>query len=113
LLEIDAEEAIVDHVPLDPVVVAADLHSGVEVVVVGSRSSQVQPPDGRSVGEDADHRSGAAGVDHDVACSDERNRLLDHHRAGVVARGNAQRLAGGGGIDEALQARCRGPRRIR
>ncbi len=56
-----------------------------------------------TVGLQLEHRALVAGVDGDLACPIDGQRLVEHHGAGIDARRRLQHRAGGRRIDQLLE----------
>ena len=103
LLEVDAEQAVVDFQVFDGVAMAADIEAGIVGVVRIAGSRQAQVADRRVVGIEHHHRALVAGIDDHLATAVDGQRLVDHHRAGVGAGRGLEHGAGFGLVDQILE----------
>ncbi len=103
LLEVDAEQAVVDHQVLDHVAVAAHVEAGIIGVVRIAGTGQVQPAQHRTIGLEGEHRAPVAGIDGDLAAAFDDQRLGHHHRPGIAARRRTQRGTRRRRIDQVLE----------
>ncbi len=105
LLQVDAEQAVVDHVVLHDVEVSAHLDTRIEVVVGVARVHQAQPLHLCPVSVEQDDCALPAIVDGHLAAAIDGHGLVHHHRAGIDAGRRRQHAAGFRGIHQGLQGR--------
>ena len=103
LLQVDAEQAVVDDIVLDDVEVAAHLNAGVDVVMGIAGIGQAQVLEGGPVGLEQDDGALAPAIDDHLVAAIKRERLGDDQGAGVGARFRGQGVTGLGRIHQGLQ----------
>src|SRR6185369_13730373 len=94
LLEIEAEQAVVDLDVLDDIVVAAHVEAGIVGVVRIAGAGQVQAAQHGIAGVEDHHRALVAGIDGDLVAALDGQRLVDDYRAGVDARRRLEHRTG-------------------
>src|SRR5574343_34365 len=103
LCEVDTEQAVIDDVVFDHIVVAAHIEAGVVGVVRVTGAGQMNAANDRVAGIQHHYRALVTGIDGHLAATIDGQWLVDGHRAGVDARWRLQDRAGFGFGDQCLK----------